>query len=182
VGGHRRFFRHGKGRQMGAPERSFRLAVCPCCQRSFAICCRCDRGHVYCSRRCSWEARQESLRQARRRHRRSPEGRLDHRDRERERRRRRRCGRRVGDHPSEVGELRVRVTPSSRAPSPSSANGAGAAAWEAPDAQPTPFVVQRVAASSLCCAVCGRLGRWWRAGPALRRPRPRARARAPRSA
>ena len=85
-------------------------------------------------------------------------------------------GARVGDHPSEPGELRVRVTPSSRAQNPSLENEAEVAAVEAPDGQPAPFVVQRVAASSLCCAVCGRLGHWWRAGPALRRRGSGARA------
>jgi len=83
------------------PKATLRLARCPRCQTLFAICRRCDRGHVYCSPRCSAEARSESLRRARRRHRQSPEGRLDHRDRERERRRRRRMeAARVGDHPS----------------------------------------------------------------------------------
>jgi len=87
-----------------APQATLRLARCPRCQTVFAICRRCDRGHVYCSPRCSAEGRSESLRRARRRHRMSSEGRLDHRDRERDRRRRRRCeAARVGDHPSATG-------------------------------------------------------------------------------
>jgi hypothetical protein len=96
-----------------SPLTTLRLARCPRCQALFAICRRCDRGHVYCSPRCSVEARSESLRQARRRHRQSPEGRLDHRDRERARRRRRRIGApRVGDHPSTPASASVSVEPS----------------------------------------------------------------------
>jgi hypothetical protein len=89
-----------------------RLARCPRCQTLFAICRRCDRGHVYCSPRCSVEARSESRRRAHRRHRLSPEGRLDHRDRERARRRRRRIEAvRVGDHPSATATASVSVEP-----------------------------------------------------------------------
>ena len=92
---------------------TLRLARCPRCQSIFAICRRCDRGHVYCSPHCSAEARSESLRRARRRHRLSPEGRLDHRDRERERRRRRRMQvARVGDHTSSLTCPSVSLEPS----------------------------------------------------------------------
>ena len=68
------------------PELTVRNAQCPRCNKKFAICKRCDRGHVYCSKECSEQARQESKRRARKKYRRSPEGREDHRDRERERR------------------------------------------------------------------------------------------------
>ena len=90
----------GDDRAMDAAETA-RQARCPRCHTVFAICSHCDRGQVYCGESCSRPARRDSLRRARRRHRRSPEGRLDHRDRERDRRRRRRleCAR-VGDHPS----------------------------------------------------------------------------------
>lgn len=77
-----------------------RLASCPRCRSIFSICCRCDRGHVYCGPTCSGLARRDSLRRARRRHRHSLEGRLDHRDHERARRKRRRQALRVGDHGS----------------------------------------------------------------------------------
>ena len=43
----------------------------------------CDRGHAYCSSACRTAARRASVRAARQRHRRSPEGRLDHRDHQR---------------------------------------------------------------------------------------------------
>ena len=74
----------------GASGLVVRLAFCVRCGQPFVVCRSCDRGHVYCCSPCSGSARQESVRRARRRHRRSPEGRRDHADRERERRRRRR--------------------------------------------------------------------------------------------
>jgi hypothetical protein len=98
---------------MDAPEHTARLARCPRCEAPFSICKHCDRGHVYCGPRCSALARSESLRRARRRHRQSPEGRLDHRDRERDRRQRqRREAARVGDHPSAPQACSAKVAPS----------------------------------------------------------------------
>ena len=54
----------------------------------FYVCRRCDRGQRYCSERCRGKARREQRRAANRRHQRSEEGRLDHRDRQRAYRRR----------------------------------------------------------------------------------------------
>ena len=65
---------------MDAP---LRQKVCRRCNRIFAICVSCDRGHAYCSSACRTKARRASQRAARQRHRRSPEGRLDHRDHQR---------------------------------------------------------------------------------------------------
>jgi len=73
---------------LGGDMEELRARRCPRCLRVFLICRSCDRGHVYCSRRCSERARRESLRIIRRRHARSPEGRLDTRDRQRAWRRR----------------------------------------------------------------------------------------------
>ena len=102
---------------MDCAKQPARLTRCPGCQSVFAICRHCDRGHVYCGTACSSEARFASLRRARRRHRRSPEGRLDHRDRERDRRRRRLLdAARVGDHPSAAPVHSGSVT-TSRVPS-----------------------------------------------------------------
>jgi hypothetical protein len=53
------------------------------CQTVFWICRHCDRGQRYCSAPCRTEARRQQCRAANRRHQRSPEGRLDHRDRQR---------------------------------------------------------------------------------------------------
>jgi hypothetical protein len=161
---------------MGAPE-SWRLAGCPRCLRVFAICSHCDRGHVYCGRLCSEGARCDSLRRARRRHRRSPEGRLDHRDRERERRRR--LAARVGDHPSATPEPAVKLSP---ALDPSGIPTPGTSAervekLEIPDAPRAALVApsSRVLRTGRC-RVCGRLGRWFRSAPASRRRRPAASA------
>jgi len=60
-----------------------RQKICRLCNRLFAICVACDRGHAYCSAPCRRLARRRSIAAARRRHRRSPEGRLDHRDHQR---------------------------------------------------------------------------------------------------
>jgi hypothetical protein len=160
---------------MGAPE-SWRLAGCPRCQRVFAICSHCDRGHVYCGRLCSEGARCDSLRRARRRHRRSPEGRLDHRDRERERRRRRRLAARVGDHPSATPESAIKLSPALD-PSGISTEGTPAERVEKVEIPDAPRPV-RVSASSRIlrtgrCRVCGRLGRWFRTARASRRRRGR---------
>ena len=58
------------------------------CGAVFYVCRSCDRGQRYCSQRCRDKARREQRRAANRRHQRSEEGRLDHRDRQREYRRR----------------------------------------------------------------------------------------------
>jgi len=57
----------------------------------FWICRSCYRGQGYCRRSCRRVQRRRQLRAANRRHQRSPEGRLDHRDRQRAYRRRRRA-------------------------------------------------------------------------------------------
>lgn len=104
---------------------ALRLAFCPRCKSLFGICRRCDRGHVYCSRACSAQARASSLKQLRRRYRSTEKGRLRHVRAERRRRRRLRravplsarfsaaC---VGDHGSSTngGCGRTSVQPSSQ--------------------------------------------------------------------
>lgn len=54
------------------------------CGAVFYVCRSCDRGQRYCSERCRAKARREQRRAANRRHQRSEEGRLDHRDRQRQ--------------------------------------------------------------------------------------------------
>ena len=66
-----------------------RQRICLTCRTLFWICRRCDRGHRYCSASCRYQAYGQQRRVANRRHQRSPEGRLDHRDRQRAYRRRR---------------------------------------------------------------------------------------------
>ena len=70
-------------------EAVLRQRACVGCHAVFWICGHCDRGQRYCSSTCQAEARRGQRRRANRRHQRSPEGRLDHRDRQREYRRRR---------------------------------------------------------------------------------------------
>ena len=54
------------------------------CGAVFYLCRSCDRGQRYCSERCREQSRRQQRRAANRRHQRSDEGRLDHRDRQRE--------------------------------------------------------------------------------------------------
>jgi len=89
------------------------LLECPLCGQGFCLCRSCYRRHVYCSEECSGTARQKSVKAARKKHRQSEEGRLDHRDRERERRLRRNAERagRVGDHTSQIDKPLVTIPP-----------------------------------------------------------------------
>lgn len=64
-------------------ESTARLVHCARCRRQVVICRRCDRGHIYCGRRCSQPARRESLRAAGRRYQGSRAGRLKHAERQR---------------------------------------------------------------------------------------------------
>jgi hypothetical protein len=57
-----------------------RQILCARCRTTFYMCRSCYRGHKYCSDVCRLEARNHQLKAARKRHRQSPEGRLDHRD------------------------------------------------------------------------------------------------------
>ncbi len=68
-----------------AAEDVLRQRVCRWreCNSIFWICRSCDRGHQYCSHDCRTQARREQRRAANRRHRKTPEGRLDQRDRQR---------------------------------------------------------------------------------------------------
>ena len=84
----------------GTREALLRRRICrgADCGAVFWICRHCDRGHRYCSDRCRQKTRRQQGRDANRRHQKSPEGRLDHRDRQRVYRER--CRRRVTDQPS----------------------------------------------------------------------------------
>ena len=59
-----------------------KFCAAPDCRARFFICSHCDRGHRYCSHPCRFRSRTAQLREARRRHQHSIEGRLDHRDRQ----------------------------------------------------------------------------------------------------
>jgi len=69
-----------RGSDVDAP---LRHKICRLCNRPFAISVACDRGHAYCSATCRRLVRRRSIAGARRRHRQTPEGRLDHRDHQR---------------------------------------------------------------------------------------------------
>ena len=70
-------------RRANVGEAVFRLRPCVLCHALFVICRSCDRGQRYCNAWCRLSAWCEQLRQANRRHQKSPEGRADHCDRQR---------------------------------------------------------------------------------------------------
>lgn len=59
-------------------ENSARLFNCARCLSQVIICSDCDRGHIYCSRRCSRATRCASLRAAGKRYQTSPKGKHQH--------------------------------------------------------------------------------------------------------
>jgi hypothetical protein len=110
-----------------------RLCRARACGAVFYVCRSCDRGQRYCSQRCRDKTRREQRRAANRRHQRSEEGRLDHRDRQREYRRR-------------VALLRVTDQGSDEEVSSSTL-------------PPLPLLLVEPASSEVICSVCGRRGR-----------------------
>src|SRR4029077_446800 len=65
---------------------------CRCCERPFAICCGCDRGHRYGSPSCSETSRRQLRRESKRRQLQTPHGRENNARHQREYRARRRSG------------------------------------------------------------------------------------------
>lgn len=140
----------------------FRGAICPRCKKTFFICRHCDRGHVYCCKRCSVKTRCEKCRRYRRRYRQSVEARKDHCDRERERRRRKILGKEnVGDHAYEVRLQSARVSAPVRM----------AAALAAISS----FGEEEVQNDEVCCEFCGRRARFVYFGDGSVRQRNRCR-------
>jgi len=72
-------------------QSSARLFNCARCRRQVVICSHCDRGNLYCSKRCSQTARRESRREAGRRYQKTRRGRFAHAARQRRYRQRRRA-------------------------------------------------------------------------------------------
>ena len=71
-------------------QRSARLFNCARCRCQVVICSHCDRGNIYCGKRCSQAARRQSVQAAGRRFQKSRRGRFAHAERQRRYRRRRR--------------------------------------------------------------------------------------------
>lgn len=61
----------------------YRVFFCRNCKRQVNICSYCDRGNVYCSRRCVLEGRRSSMREAGRRYQATFRGRFHHANRQR---------------------------------------------------------------------------------------------------
>jgi hypothetical protein len=123
----------------GVQQRLFYQRRChaPSCGALFFICRSCYRGQRYCSERCRQLTRLQQRREANRRHRQSPEGRLDHRDHQQAYRRRR---------------LLRRVTDQASANASASGNIS-----QTDPIEPRPG---RLAPPRVCCIVCGRRGRF----------------------
>ena len=72
-------------------QSSARVFNCARCRCQVVICSHCDRGNIYCGKRCSQTARHQSQREAGRRYQRTYRGRLAHAARQRRLRQRRRA-------------------------------------------------------------------------------------------
>jgi hypothetical protein len=68
---------------MGASEKTYRLYSCGRCAERVRICCKCDRGNLYCAGECAQLRRQESLRRAAQRYQLSHRGACLHAARQR---------------------------------------------------------------------------------------------------
>ena len=122
------------------------------CLATFFLCSHCDRGQRYCSVACRDQARRRQRRAANRRHQRSPEGRLDHRDRQRQYRHRR-AQARVTDQ----GSLSITCSAISACGpgEPAVAELAGVHV-----ARRRPLWPQSQPGVQLRCRICGRIGRF----------------------
>jgi hypothetical protein len=127
------------------------------CGAVFWICQCCYRGQRYCSQRCRAKSRRQQRREANRRHQKSPEGRLDHRDRQREYRLRR-ARARVTDHtsnapPASASILRPEPIPQALVAAPENRSE------EDPHADQTITVrTRRSRRGTVSCLICGRVG------------------------
>jgi len=72
-------------------QSSARLFNCARCRCQVVICSHCDRGNIYCGKRCAQAARCQSRREAGRRYQQTRQGRFAHAERQRRYRRRRRA-------------------------------------------------------------------------------------------
>ncbi|MCP4602132.1 MAG: hypothetical protein GY847_16715 [Proteobacteria bacterium] len=133
-------------KRLGCSE-IFRGAICPRCKKTFFVCRRCDRGHVYCCRQCSATSRLEKCRVYRKQYRRSKKGRKNNSDRERDRRRQLILGKEiVGDHSYKVRSKPAMVSAPVRMSAVLAAIG-GASGEETKDGE-------------VCCEFCGRRARF----------------------
>ena len=126
---------------------------CRWCHKPFHICPEHLRWHAYCSPECRAAGYARVKREARKRHRESPEGREDHRDAEKERRRKKRA--RVADQSGGCETSCGKSVPA--APVAAMMADAGSAGREQEDAQEGKLVKL---AAPVRCIVCGRESVW----------------------
>lgn len=142
---------HLRVRMRHAAEVVLRQRLCRWqqCRAIFWICSHCDRGHQYCSEHCRSKARREQRRAANRRHRQSPEGKLDQRDRQRDYRRRRAAAS-VMDQGSPSDTVRGNI-PLPACNPPAAAKRGGKHAHKSRMTMDTGMP---------CCLICGRTSRY----------------------
>jgi hypothetical protein len=136
----------------------------PSCGQVFFLCLRCDRGHRYCGPTCSRAARRASLLAAGRRYQASREGRRGHAERQRRYRERRR--EKVTHHRRgrEASSAMVRASPAASATEAPLQSGVEAPIHVTHHVRPE--------ARQVCCARCGRVGRYVRHETLARTGRP----------
>jgi hypothetical protein len=134
---------------------SFRQDRCAWCNRIFHVCRRCDRGQIYCQRRCRRLGRQRSQSRARRRHQATPEGRRDHADRQRRYRERKKKN--VTEQGSNAVDASGTITPAGSPPPKEGASESGAEDRDANNPKPnSPGPRPPAPGSGVRCCVCGR--------------------------
>jgi hypothetical protein len=119
-------------------QSSARLFNCARCRCQVVICSHCDRGNIYCGKRCSQSARSQSQREAGRRYQRTYRGRFAHAARQRRYRQRRRAKVTHQGSPPDVADETL--------PAESRAS-----------AQPTSEEPVAVPAAGIRCHLCGRV-------------------------
>jgi hypothetical protein len=143
-----------------------RFVACarPACGQVFFLCRHCDRGHRYCGASCARAARKTSLLGAGRRYQSSREGRRGHAERQQRYRERRR--EKVTHHGRENGapSAMVRASPAASAMEALPQTGAEASIHVTH--------LPRPEARRVCCARCGRAGRYLRHETLARTGRP----------
>jgi hypothetical protein len=172
-----------------------RQVRCGECRRLFVICRPCDHGRVYCDDACRSQSRRRIVRACRARHRRSPDGRADHRDRQRAYRRQVRADRVVdpgAQKLAKVGEVACASAEESEKLLPVESKETPFEVilpLQGDDvAEKSAVVAQNSLTYPLCCERCGRpaerirMGPWPKRGSPLKQQLARAGPRRPRSA
>lgn len=138
----------------------FLQIVCKECQALFFICRSCYRGHCYCGDACRRKARRRQLREAKRRHQQSEEGRLDHRDRQQAYLKRKAQAHFVTDQSSQPQSLCGSLVPVGLEPPLATQAVPEPAPEKCREPQERSDILERVRSGMVVCIICGRSGRF----------------------